>query len=185
MTARQGLAQVLTSKPWLFAHKFPASLLPLLNEWRDLPAKFFEQWVLAENVESGLHSVGAIQSESTVGESQTRSMAMIFREQILQMRKLISRKQDDNIRWIFHNLFFYDLLESFATATENKCFLRGRIQTSLAAKVYQQITGDAGLSGPVDDIVAWAKVGYVFHLSGKELGNGALFLFADHFCKNK
>ena len=87
------------------------------------------------------------------------------------MRKLISRKQDDNIRWIFHSLFFYDLLESFATATENKCFLRGRIQTSLAAKVYQQITGDAGLSGPVDDIVVWAKVRYVFHLSGKELEN--------------
>ena len=63
--------------------KFPASLLPLLNEWRDLPAKFFEQWVVAENVESGLHSVGAIQSESTVGESQTRRVAMIFREQIL------------------------------------------------------------------------------------------------------
>jgi hypothetical protein len=114
------------------------------------------------------------------------NLAAEFHRKVSQTRQNIRRKQADSIRWIFHTLFFRDLLIRLARSKDDNGFLpRGKGLRPLVEKACRQITGEPILPKTIDDVAAWVKVGQLYHLVGAEIGEGSLFLLSDHLCRDK
>ncbi|MCJ1387868.1 hypothetical protein MMC18_000711 [Xylographa bjoerkii] len=194
--------------------RFRTSLLPWLAEWKEEPAKFFESWSLqpedvdgkpdydrskSASVESETESIvsesvsirsrpGNIESESERIETgpERFSLTAELHKKVSQTREVISRKQADSIRWIFHALFFRDLLTRFTRSKDDKGLLpRGKGLRPLVQKACKQLTGELIVPRTIDDITVWAKVGQLYHLIGAEIGDGSLLLLSDHICRDK
>lgn len=189
--------------------KLKASLKPLLGEWAKEPAKFFEPWSLqpkdakqasldideanglatetdpddlvTEAIEPSIEAddpTTAVDDLLARNEGLREELQSVLETKVLQIRGILLRKHAESIRWIFNTLFFYDLLMLFTSRDPDgdTALPKGKNLKILAKKALDLLSANIQLG---DELVNWAKTGYVYHLVGRILGEGSWFLIAE------
>lgn len=152
---------------------FDVPLVALLRVWKDNPEQFFTGWKLDTAGSAVCYDI----NPSAPGNST------LFCEKVSQMRMLIHKKQEYSIRYIFHTLFFRDLLNG---KTDDEGLLaRGKAYNEACLKLCLRFLSPEASDELVGEIRNWVKEGQVFHLVGRALGCGALLLLANSITQDK
>ncbi|KAK7177737.1 hypothetical protein PSPO01_16215 [Paraphaeosphaeria sporulosa] len=162
--------------------RLSAQLVPLVVEWATNPAKFFEPWSLdvqpepnqsTSRINEPVPAINNLTAKSTLADLKSA-----LDQKVARMRRIESRKHEDNIRFLFNALFFRDLFMLF-TPQNSMVFLKASMVVPYATQILSQLSAIELL----DDFVHWVKLGQLYHLVGTILGEGSWFVFADPFTK--
>ncbi|KIV81292.1 hypothetical protein PV11_03488 [Exophiala sideris] len=129
----------------------------LLAIWKDNPSRFFTNWSLESDSESNLsHSTGFY----NVSRAEASNTAT-FCEKISQMRESILIKREYCIRYVFHAIFFRDLLISGKRRDpDDKGLLpRGKGFNRACLKLCRRFLTPEASKGLAGDIAKWVKHG--------------------------
>lgn len=164
--------------------RLSAQLVHLVVEWATNPAKFFEPWSLDVQPEPNQFTsrfnepVPAI--NNLTAKSTLADLKSALDQKVARMRRIESRKHEDNIRFLFNALFFRDLFMLF-TPQNSMVFLKSSMVVPYATQILSQLSAIKLL----DDFVHWVKLGQLYHLVGTILGEGSWFVFADPLTKER
>ncbi|KIV84232.1 hypothetical protein PV11_00023 [Exophiala sideris] len=155
----------------------------LLAIWKDNPSRFFTNWSLESNGESnasystGSHNVSRAEASNTA----------TFYEKISQMRESILTKREYCIRYVFHAIFFRDLLISGKRRDpDDKGLLpRGKGFNRACLKLCRRFLTPEASKGLAGDIAKWVKHGQKFHNIARTIECGALLLLTSEITQDK
>ena len=100
-----------------------------------------------------------------------------------EMKTIESRRQEDNIRWIFNSLFFRDLVLKFGDRpSESSNLPKGDTIRRYVKKTIEHVCGDAEFA---EEMIEWTKLGNLYHLIGDILGEGIWVLIPDYLASNR